>query len=153
LPETRSPADLPLPPARRLAVVTCMDARLDPISILGLELGDAHVIRNAGGIVTEDVLRSLVVSHWVAGTEKVLVIGHTGCGMLTFDNRSLREQIARKAGCDASEMDFQPFTDPEVSVRESLRRVRESLLFRDGYSASGYLYDIHSGELHELAET
>jgi carbonic anhydrase len=130
-----------------------MDARLDPISILGLELGDAHLIRNAGGIVTDDVLRSLAVSHWLTGTEEVLVIGHTGCGMLTFDNRSLREQIAREAGGDAREMDFLPFTDPESSVRESLRRVRESSLFRDGYRARGYLYDIHSGELHELAES
>jgi len=149
---TDAPIDRPLPPARQLAVVTCMDARLDPVSILGLEPGDAHVIRNAGGIVSDDVLRSLAVSHWLTGTERALIIGHTGCGMLAFDNRSLSERIARETGRELGELDFLPFSDLEASVRRSVRRVRESPLLPDGYCASGYVYEIRSGELRELAE-
>ena len=116
------------------------------------EPGDAHVIRNAGGIVSDDVLRSLAVSHWLTGTERALIIGHTGCGMLAFDNRSLSERIARETGRELGELDFLPFSDLEASVRRSVRRVRESPLLPDGYCASGYVYEIRSGELRELAE-
>ncbi|MHB8060560.1 MAG: beta-class carbonic anhydrase [Gaiellaceae bacterium] len=129
--------------------MTCMDARLDPVSILGLEPGDAHVIRNAGGIVTGDVLRSLAVSHWLTETERAVVIGHTGCGMVTFDNASLRGRIA-EAGGDAGEIDFLPFGEVEASVRQSVQRVRESPLFRAGYEVRGYVYEIASGRLNEL---
>src|SRR3954462_3844710 len=90
---TFSKGDLPTAPGRRFAVVTCMDARLDPAKFLGLEEGDAHVIRNAGGIVTEDALRSLVISHPLLGTQEAIVIGHTDCGMLTFQDSELREQL------------------------------------------------------------
>src|SRR5437763_3725367 len=84
--------DLPMPPGRRFAVVTCMDARLDPAKFLGLEEGDAHVIRNAGGLVTDDALRSLVISHWLLGTQEALVVAHTDCGMLTFTDSEFRER-------------------------------------------------------------
>src|SRR3954462_6644124 len=99
--------DLPMPPGRRFAVVTCMDARLDPARFLGLEEGDAHVIRNAGGIVTADALRSLVISHHLLGTQEALVIGHSDCGMQTFTNDDLRDRL----GPDAEEIDFLPFGD------------------------------------------
>src|ERR671935_3210375 len=114
--------DLPAPPARRFAVVTCMDARLDPAKFLGLEEGDAHVFRNAGGIVTDDALRSLVISHWLLGTQEAFVIGHTDCGMLTFTNDQLRQKLADEAGADASGIDFQPFPNVEDRVGESVRR-------------------------------
>src|ERR687884_1010444 len=103
--------DLPMPPGRRFAVVTCMDARLDPAKFLGLTEGDAHVIRNAGGLVTDDALRSLVISHWLLGTREAVVIGHTGCGMLTFTNDELRKKLSDEAGADASTIDFHPFPD------------------------------------------
>src|SRR5256714_3251373 len=93
--------DLPAAPKRKFAVVTCMDARLDPAKFLGLEEGDAHVFRNAGGIVTDDALRSLVISHWLLGTQEAFVIGHTDCGMLTFTNEQLREKLAGEANADA----------------------------------------------------
>ena len=98
--------DLPMPPGRRFAVVTCMDARIDPAKALGLEEGDAHVIRNAGGVVSDDALRSLVISHWLLGTQEAVVIGHTDCGMLTFTDDQLREKLAAEAGADASGIDF-----------------------------------------------
>src|ERR671933_1480994 len=143
--------DLPAPPARRLAVVTCMDARLDPARFLGLAEGDAHVIRNAGGLVTDDALRSLVISHWLLGTQEALVIAHTGCGMLTFTNDDLRRKLAEEAGADASGVDFQPFSDLEESVRGSIRKVAESPLLPDSFSASGFVYNVTSGRLREVA--
>src|SRR6266511_5417460 len=101
--------ELPMPPARRFAVVTCMDARLDPAKFLGLSEGDAHVIRNAGGLVSDDALRSLIISHWLLGTQEALVIAHTDCGMLTFSNDDVRQKLADEAGADASAIDFLPF--------------------------------------------
>src|ERR671924_980035 len=114
--------DLPAPPGRRFAVVTCMDARLDPAKFLGLDEGDAHVVRNAGGLVTDDTLRSLVISHWLLGTQEAFVIAHTDCGMLTFTNGELRSKLADE-GADASEVDFHPFSDLDESVRESVRKI------------------------------
>ena len=143
--------DLPAPPRRRFAVVTCMDARLDPAKFLGLEEGDAHVIRNAGGLVTDDALRSLVISHWLLGTQEALVIAHTGCGMLTFTNDDLRRKLADEAGADASGVDFQPFSDLEESVRGSIRKIAESPLLPDSFFASGFVYDVTSGRLREVA--
>src|ERR671927_844003 len=121
--------DLPAAPGRRLAVVTCMDARLDPAKALFLEEGDAHVIRNAGGLVTDDVLRSLAISQWELGTEEAFVIGHTHCGLLKLDNRELRAKI----GGAASGGGFLPFRDLHASVRESVRPVRESPLLPASY--------------------
>src|SRR5262249_31537998 len=120
--------DLATPPARGFAVVTCMDARIDPARMLGLEEGDAHVIRNAGGLVTDDALRSLVISHWRLGTQPALVIAHEDCGMLTFTNDDLRKKLADEAGADASEIDFQPFDSLDDSVRASLGRIADSPL-------------------------
>jgi carbonic anhydrase len=143
--------DLPMPPGRRFAVVTCMDARLVPAKFLGLEEGDAHVIRNAGGLVTDDALRSLVISHWLLGTQEAFVIAHTDCGMLTFTNDDLRGKLADEAGADASAVDFHPFSDLEESVRESLRKIAESPLLPESFAASGYVYDVTCGRLREVA--
>jgi|GraSoiStandDraft_41_1057321.scaffolds.fasta_scaffold841633_1 carbonic anhydrase len=142
---------LSMPPARRFAVVTCMDARLDPAKFLGLDEGDAHVFRNAGGIVSDDSLRSLVISHWLLGTQEAFVIGHTDCGMLTFTNDQLRQRLADEAGADASGIDFLPFVDVEERVRASVRRIRESDLLPDSFGASGFVYDVHAGALTEVA--
>ena len=134
--------DLPMPPSRRLAVVTCMDARLDPAKFLGLDDGCAHVIRNAGGLVTDDALRSLVISHNLLGTEEVLVVAHTDCGMLTFENEALQQQLG-------TNIDFQPFSDLEASVRAGVRRVRESPLTAD--TVYGFVYEVETGKLREVA--
>jgi carbonic anhydrase len=143
--------ELPMPPGRRFAVVTCMDARVEPGRQLGLEEGDAHVIRNAGGLVSDDALRSLVISHWLLGTQEAIVIGHTDCGMLTFSNESLREKLADETGEDAGAIDFLPFSDLDDSVRASVRRVRESPLLPDDFGALGYVYDVRSGRLRAVA--
>lgn len=145
-----SKGSLPVPPARRFAVVTCMDARLDPARFLGLEEGDAHVIRNAGGLVTDDALRSLVISHWLLGTQEALVIAHTDCGMLTFTNEQLRRKLADEAGADASGVDFLPFPDLEESVRASIRRIHESPLLPASFAAAGFVYDVRTGRLREV---
>jgi carbonic anhydrase len=146
-----SKGDLSAPPARGFAVVTCMDARLDPAKFLGLEEGDAHVIRNAGGLVTDDALRSLVISHWLLGTQEAVVIGHTGCGMLTFTNEELRGKLAYETRTETSGLDFLPFGDLEESVRASVRRVADSPLLPDSFAASGFVYDVESGRLREVA--
>src|SRR4026209_961286 len=105
--ESFDKGEQPIPPGRRCAVVTCMDARLDPAKFLGLEEGDAHVIRNAGGVVSDDALRSLIISHGLIGTEEALVIAPTGCGMLTFTNDDLHSKLADETGADATGTDFQ----------------------------------------------
>jgi carbonic anhydrase len=143
--------ELPMPPGRRFAVVTCMDARIDPARALGLEEGDAHVIRNAGGVVSDDALRSLVISHWLLGTQEALVIGHTDCGMVTFTNDVLRDKLRDEAGADASGIDFLPFPDVGNRVAESVRRIRESDLLPESFAATGYVYDVSSGRLEEVA--
>jgi carbonic anhydrase len=137
---------LPMPPGRHFAVVTCMDARLDPAKFLGLEEGDAHVIRNAGGIVTDDALRSLVISHHLLGTQEAIVIGHEDCGMLTFQNRDLHEKLEGEA--DA--IDFLPFPDVAERVRTSVRAIRDSTLLPESYDATGFVYDVRTGRLREV---
>ena len=140
--------ELPAPPARRFAVVTCMDARLDPARALSLAEGDAHVIRNAGGLVTDDALRSLAISHWELGTQEVFVIAHTRCGMLALANDALRGKI----GAGAAGVDFLPFRDLDASVRESVRRVRESPLLPSSYGATGMVYDVETGRLRRVED-
>lgn len=133
-------------PRRGVVVLTCKDARIEPLSLLGLELGDAHVIRNAGGIATEDVLRSLAVSHHLLGTREVRVIGHTDCGMTTFTNADLRERI----GPAAAGVDFLAFTDVDERVRESVRAIRESPLLPGSFAAGGYVYEVETGRLRAI---
>jgi carbonic anhydrase len=138
--------ELPTPPARKLAVVTCMDARLDPARFLGLEEGDAHVIRNAGGIVNDETIRSLVISHQLLGTEEAVVIGHTGCGMLTFTN----DDVHAKLGPESESIDFQPFPDVAERVRQSVDAIRSHPLLADGFSATGFVYDVRSGRIEPV---
>lgn len=142
--------DLPTPPSRQVVVVTCMDARLDPEAFLGLELGDAHVIRNAGGRVSDDALRSLVISQRLLGTNEVVVIHHTGCGMMSFENSDLREKIRSDLGADASSVDFLTFSDLDESVREDVRTIRRSELVPDDISVSGAVYEVETGRLREV---
>ncbi len=142
--------DLPMPPGRRFAVVTCMDARIDPAKALGLEEGDAHVIRNAGGIVTDDALRSVVISRTLLGTQEALVIGHTDCGMVTFTNDDIRGKLQDELGADASDVDFHPFPEVHDSVAASVRRLRESDLVPDDYAVTGFVYDVKTGRIAEV---
>ncbi len=134
---------LPMPPARKFAVVTCMDARLDPAGFLGLAEGDAHVIRNAGGLVNDETIRSLVISHHLLGTEEAVVIGHTDCGMLTFTN----DDLHNKLGPESESIDFQPFPDVAERVRQSVETIRTHPLLPDSFGATGFIYDVHTGRI------
>jgi carbonic anhydrase len=138
--------ELPMPPGRKFAVVTCMDARLDPARFLGLEEGDAHVIRNAGGLVNEETIRSLVISHQLLGTQEAVVIGHTGCGMLTFTNADVHEKL----GPDSESIDFQPFPDVAERVRQSVETIRSHPLLGDSFGVTGFVYDVESGRLEPV---
>lgn len=138
--------NLPMPPGRKVAIVTCMDARLDPARFLGLEEGDAHVIRNAGGRA-EDALRSLVISEQLLGTNTVVVIHHTDCGMLTFSNHELRAKLRQDLDADADAIDFLPFSDLEQSVRDDVATIKNSPLIPDSIAVSGFIYDVRSGRL------
>lgn len=138
--------DLPVPPGRSFAVVTCMDARLDPARFLGLEEGDAHVIRNAGGLVNDETIRSLVISHHLLGTQEAVVVGHTGCGMLTFTNDDIHEKL----GPDSESIDFQPFPDLADSVRQSVERIRNHPLLPDSFGATGFVYDVETGRIEAV---
>src|SRR4029078_7200538 len=120
-----------MPPGRKTAVLVCMDARIDPAKALGLEEGDAHVIRNAGGLETSDAIRSLVISYKLLGTREFVVIHHTDCGMLTFTNEQIRDQLKQDPGADASDIDFLPFSDVDQSVRQDLAKIRASPLIPD----------------------
>jgi carbonic anhydrase len=139
--------DLPMPPARRFAVITCMDARIDPAKALGLEEGDAHVFRNAGGIATDDALRSLVISRTLLGTQEAFVIGHTDFGMVTFTNDEIRNRLRDELGADAGHIDFHPFPEVHDSVAASVRRLRESNLVPDDYPITGFVYDVKTGRI------
>jgi carbonic anhydrase len=146
--------DLPMPPARRVAIVACMDARLIPSRLLGLEEGDAHVIRNAGGRA-QDALRSLVISQRLLGTREVMVIHHTDCGMLTFSNEGLRAKVREDLGGEAAALardtDFLPFADVEASVRDDVAFLRASPLIPRDIPVRGFIYDVRSGRLNEVA--
>lgn len=145
--KTFQKGQLPMPPARHVAVLTCMDARLDPARLLGLEEGDAHVIRNAGGRASEDAIRSLVISEQLLGTNTVVVIHHTDCGMLTFSNEDLRTKIKQDLKADADHIDFLPFKDLEQSVRDDVAAIKASPLIPKNVEVSGYVYDVKSGRL------
>jgi carbonic anhydrase len=142
--------DLPAPPSRRFAVVTCMDARLDPARYAGLALGDANVIRNAGGVVSDDVLRSLVISHWLLGTQEAFVVGHTDCRMEEFTDDQLRRKLADKTGADTSNLEFLTFPDVRSGVARSVGRIRESDLLPESFAARGLVYDVRTGRLEEV---
>lgn len=141
---------LPMPPAKHIAVLTCMDARLDPEKFLGLDIGDAHVIRNAGGRASDDAIRSLTISSHLLGTNEYVVIHHTDCGMLTFSNEDLQGKLAEEHGVDASNIDFLPFDDLEQSVKDDVAQIRESPYIPQGIAVRGFVYDVRTGRLGEV---
>ncbi len=144
---------LSMPPARKLAVVACMDARLTVEQFLGLKTGDAHIIRNAGGLVTEDALRSLIISSHLLGTRTYYVIQHTDCGMLTFTDEKLREKLKTETGHDASHLHFHSFSDVEKSVKKQLQTIRSNPFLPRDIDVHGFIYDVRTGKLREIRET
>ena len=145
---TFSKGDLPMPPGRKIAVVTCMDARLDPARFLGLEEGDAHMIRNAGGRAA-DAIRSLVISQQLLGTREIVLIHHTDCGMLTFTDAQLNQKLRDELHAEA-DFPFLPFTDLEQSVRDDVETLRTSPLLLPDVPIRGFIYDVHTGKLNEI---
>jgi carbonic anhydrase len=143
--------ELKIPPARGVAVLTCIDARIDPAKILGLEIGDAHVIRNAGGRASDDAIRSLVISSWILGTREFAVIHHTDCGMSYFTNEELVQKMKEASGEDFSGTDFLTFSDLDQSVRDDVGRIRDlGPKLPEGLKVSGHVYDVTNGELREV---
>jgi len=144
-----SESGLPMPPSRKVAVVACMDARLDVYRLLGLKLGEAHVIRNAGGVVTDDVVRSLVISQHLLGTEEIVLIHHTDCGMLTFKDDPVKQEIEANTGLRPP-FALESFPDPEEDVRQSLARIGASPYIPKKDVVRGFVYDVNSGRLNEV---
>ena len=142
--------DKGLPPARPVAVLTCIDARLHPERFLGLSIGDAHVLRNAGGRATDDAIRSLVISSWLLGTREFVVIHHTDCGMTHFTDDVLQGMIKEETGEDVSQVEFLSFSDLDASVREDVERIGSLRILPEGVSVSGYVYDVNDGRLREV---
>ena len=144
--------ELPMPPARKVAVVACMDARLTIEPMLGLRTGDAHIIRNAGGIATDDALRSLIISHQLLGTREFLVINHTDCGMLTFEDAELQNKLETQTGASAvAPAHFHAFADLEGNVRRQVRRIRSHPWIPAEIPVRGFIYDVKTGRLREIA--
>jgi carbonic anhydrase len=141
--------DLPMPPGMKVAVVACMDARLDPNAVLGLHEGDAHVIRNAGGVVTDDEIRSLAISQRLLGTEEIILIHHTDCGMLTFSDDEFRRSIQDEVGIKP-EWAAEAFSDLDEDVRQSIARVKASPFIPRKDSIRGFVYEVETGRLREV---
>lgn len=139
--------DKAIPPARAAAVVTCMDARLHPEKFLGADIGDFHVIRNAGGRVDESAIRSLVISQRLLGTKEIFVIHHTDCGMETFENKDLKDKIKADLGVDAGDRDWLPFKGLEQSVRTDVGIIKSSPLIPDDIPVHGYVYQVETGKI------
>lgn len=140
---------LPLPPSKHVAVIACMDARLDVYRILGLKDGEAHVIRNAGGVVTDDEIRSLAISQRLLGTREVILIHHTDCGMLTFTDDGFKRSIQDETGIKP-EWAAEAFTDLEEDVRQSIRRIEASPFVTQSESLRGFVFDVATGRLNEV---
>ncbi len=147
--ESFKKGDLPLPPAKGVAVVACMDARLDLHKILGLEDGDAHVIRNAGGVITDDEIRSLAISQRLLGTREVILIHHTDCGMLTFTDDELKQQIHEDVGIKPH-FPMESFSDLEEDVRQSVARIQASPFVPNKDAVRGFVYEVETGRLREV---
>ncbi len=142
--------DLPLPPARQVAVVACMDARLNLYGLLGLREGDAHIIRNAGGIVSLDVLRSLAISQRLLGTKEIILIHHTDCGMLTFNDADFKASILQETGMKP-EWAANSFGDLDVDVRQSIKRIQTDPFIPIKDSVRGFVYSVEGGTLREVS--
>lgn len=140
--------DLPLPPSRKVLVLACMDARLDPARVLGLEEGDAHVVRNAGGRAA-DALRSVIISQRLLGTREIVIVHHTDCGMLTFTDESLRSQVKKETSYNTDNIAYLPFSDLEQSVLDDIRFLKESPLVLD-VPITGYIYNVKNGKINKV---
>jgi carbonic anhydrase len=145
-----SSAPVPPRPSRNLAVLACMDARLDPARVLGLEEGDAHVIRNAGGVVSDDALRSLAISQNLLGTEEIVLIHHTDCGMLTFTDDEFAEKLEQETG-ERPAWPVHTFRDLEQNVRESIERIKSSPFVPNTDKVRGFVYEMETGRLREVS--
>jgi carbonic anhydrase len=142
---------LQMPPARKLAIVACMDARLTVEQVLGLKTGEAHIIRNAGGIVTEDALRSLLISHYLLGTQEFLIINHTDCGMLTFKDEDLRAKLQAQTGtATVAPVHFHAFSNVEENVRQQIQKVKSHPWIPKHIPVRGFVYDVKTGRLKEV---
>lgn len=141
--------DKPLPPAKKVAVVACMDARIETGRLLGLEEGDAHVIRNAGGVVSDDVIRSLAISQRLLGTTEIVLIHHTDCGMLTFNDDDVKAQIEQETGLRPA-FALEAFSDLEEDVRQSVRRIQSSPFVPHKDNIRGFVYEVENGRLREV---
>jgi carbonic anhydrase len=146
------PGPLPRPPARHTAIVACMDARFEPARLFGFALGDAHVIRNAGGAITDDTLRSLTVSQRVMGTTDVVLVHHTGCGMLSFDDAAFRRQIEEETGI-RPHWTAESFSDVDTDVRQSIRRIHLSPFLPHTDRVRGFVYDVETGQVREIVSS
>jgi carbonic anhydrase len=142
--------ELPMPPARQIAVLACMDARLIPSRLLGLQEGDAHVIRNAGGVVTDDAIRSLAISQRLLGTREIVLIHHTDCGMLTFKDDDFKRSIQDETGIKP-EWAAEAFPDVDEDVRQSLARIQASPFIPHKDSVRGFVYHVENGQLREVS--
>lgn len=141
-------------PQRKLAVLTCMDARIDVETVLGLKAGDAHILRNAGGLVTEDILRSLILSHHLLGMEEVMIVGHTRCGMMGFKDEELKVRLREATGAAVvSPQSFGAFESLEESVRDQVQKVRTHPWLKSLASIRGFFYDVETGRLTEVEAT
>jgi carbonic anhydrase len=140
---------LPASPRKKVVVVACMDTRLDPYAVLGLRAGDAHILRNAGGVVTDDVIRSLAISQRLLGTEEIVLIHHTGCGMLTFTDDAFKRSIHHDVGV-VPEWDAGAFTDLDEAVRRSIARITASPFVPHTDHVRGFVYDVATGRLREV---
>jgi carbonic anhydrase len=145
-----SKGGLPRAPRLALAVLTCMDSRIDPDRILGLQEGDAHIMRNAGGRASDDAIRSLVVSYRLLGTREFLVIHHTDCGMQKVTNEVMHDGLLRDLGADVSDVDFLPIDDPDETVRADVNAIRTSPMIRTDIAVHGFVYDVHTGRLRSV---
>src|SRR5690349_3883903 len=139
--------NLPLPPSRKVAVLACMDARILVDQVLGLKIGEAHVIRNAGGIATDDAIRSLIISHELLGTKEIIVVNHTDCGMATFKDEDLQKSISEKYNEDATNIHFHAFESIEDNVKNQVKRIRSVAFLSEIVSVSGLIYDVSNGRI------
>ena len=147
--ESFDKGDLPIPPARKVAIVACMDARILPSQLLGLGVGDAHVIRNAGGVVSADAIRSLAISQRLLGTEEIVLIHHTDCGMLTFTDDEFKRSVQDDVGVKP-EWAAEAFPELDEDVRQSIARIKASPFIPNKDSVRGFVYDVESGNLREV---
>ena len=147
--EQFSKGNLPIPPSKKIAVVACMDARLETAALLGLEEGDAHVIRNAGGVVTDDVIRSLTISQRLLGTREIMLIEHTDCGMLSFTGEEFKDSIQKETGVRPA-FEMETFSNLDANVRESIARINASPFLVHKDATRGFVYEVETGRLREV---